>query len=159
VSASVALPNTIQVRPSRLAGLLAAVAILTGVTTWSVTQVTTESHASSNPTSEAVPSSGLTTKAYVDGVVALDSEQRVAIFGNLAPTPQYAQGVNALSAEQQAAIWGNVSLTHQYVDGVTVLTPEQRAAIYGNVVTTQRYPDAVAALPREQLIAMFGTIN
>jgi hypothetical protein len=159
VSASATLPNTIQVRPSHLAGLLAAVAILTSVTTWSVSQITTESHGSSNPASEAVSSPDPAAKARVDDVVALDAEQRIALFGNLTPAQQYAPSVDALSPSQQAAIWGNVSPTIQYVDGVTALTPDERAAIYGNVVSIQRYPDAVAALPREQLVAMFGTFN
>ena len=82
MSTSATLPSTIQIRPSRLAGLLVAVAIVTGVTTWSVSQVTTESHASS-PKSEVVSSLAPATKAYVDGVVALDAEQRAALFGNL----------------------------------------------------------------------------
>ena len=42
------LPSTIQIRPSRLAGLLVAVATLTGVTTWSASEVTTEARARSN---------------------------------------------------------------------------------------------------------------
>jgi len=124
VSASVTLPNTIQVRPSHLAGLLAAVAILTSVTTWSVSQVTTESHGSNSPTSEAVASLSPATKAYVDGVVALDAEQRAAIFGNLAPTPQSAQSVNALSPELQAI---NVDLEAiaemARAEGLTGLSP------------------------------------
>lgn len=136
MSTSVTLPNTIQIRPSRLAGLLVAVAIVTGVTTWSVSQFTTDSHVSSSPKSDLVSSPGPATKAYVDDVVALDAEQRAAIFGNLYPTQQYMQDVTALSPEQQAAIWGNVSPTHQYVNGVTALTSEQQAAIYGNVYET-----------------------
>ena len=151
MSTSATLPSTIQIRPSRLAGLLVAVALLTGVTTWSISQVTTESPARSNtraalgdqtarrtlgtPTSQRPAS--VPPQAYADSVAALDAEQRAAIFGNLYPTQRYVQSVNALSPEQQAAIWGNVSPTHQYLNGVTALTPEQQAAIYGNVYETE----------------------
>jgi hypothetical protein len=154
VSASATLPNTIQVRPSHLAGLLAAVAILTSVTTWSVSQVTTESNDSSSPTSGAVSSQGAAAAAYVDGVVALDAEQRAAIFGNLAPTQQSPQSVNALSPELQAI---NVDLKAiaemARAEGLTGLSPTSlRSPI-------QPYADAIADLPPEQLIAMFGTVN
>ena len=88
MSASVTLPNTIQVRPTHLAGLLAAVAILTSVTTWSVSQVTTESHASSNPKSEVVSTQGAASTAYVDGVVALDPDQRVGDLRKSRPDPR-----------------------------------------------------------------------
>ena len=64
MSTSATLPSTIQIRPSRLAGLLAAVAILGGVTTWSVSQVTTESHARSSLQSDVVPSPGFATMGY-----------------------------------------------------------------------------------------------
>ena len=132
MSTSATLPNTIQIRPSRLAGLFVAVAIVTGVTTWSVSQFTTESHARSSPASDVVSPSPAT-QAYVNAVVALDAQQRTAIFGNLTPTQRYVQGVAALTPEQQAAIWGNVSPNQQYVNAVRALTPEQQSAIYGNV--------------------------
>jgi hypothetical protein len=54
VSTSVTHPNTIQIRPSRLTGLVVGVAILTGVTTWSVSQVTTDTHDGTHPQSEVV---------------------------------------------------------------------------------------------------------
>ena len=136
MSTSATLPNAIQIRPSRLAGLLIAVAILSGVTTWSVSQAMTDAHVGTSPKSDVASSPGPATKTYVDGVVALGAEDRAAIFGNLYPAEQYVQAVTALSAEQQAAIWGNVSPTHQYVNDVTALTPEQQAAIYGNVHPT-----------------------
>jgi hypothetical protein len=83
MSTSATLPSTIQIRPSRLAGLLVAVAIVTGVTTWSVSQVTTESHARSSPQSDVVSSPGSATKAYVDGVTGLTLDQQAAIYGNV----------------------------------------------------------------------------
>ncbi len=62
MSTSVIHPNTIQIRPSRLTGLVVGVAILTGVTTWSVSQVSTDSHASSNPKPEVVSSPSAASK-------------------------------------------------------------------------------------------------
>ena len=78
MSTSVTLPNTIQMRPSRLTGLVVGVAILTGVVTWSVSQVATDSPASGTSKSEVVSTSSAAAKAYVDGVVALSPEQRAA---------------------------------------------------------------------------------
>jgi hypothetical protein len=137
MSTSATLPSTIQIRPSRLAGLLVAVAILTGVTTWSVNQATTESDVHGSPEAGVMSSAGSATEAYVDAVVALDAEQRAAIFGNLNPTQRYVQAVTALSPKEQAAIWGNVSATQQYVNAVSALTSEEQAAVYGNVYPSQ----------------------
>ena len=53
MSTSVIHPNTIQIRPSRLAGLVVGVAILTSVTTWSVSRVT-DSQATIDPKPEVV---------------------------------------------------------------------------------------------------------
>ena len=116
MSSSVIHPSTIQIRPSRLTGLVVGVAILTGVTTWSVTQVATGSDASSSSKSAlSEPAAGRTLgtptsqrpaqvlpQAYVDGVVALPAQQRAAIYGNVSPTQQSVQSVNAQSPELQA---------------------------------------------------------
>jgi hypothetical protein len=83
MSTTATVPSTIHIRPSRLAGLLVAVAIVTGVATWSVSQVTTEAHTSGNAKSEVISTSGPAAKAYVNGVVALDADQREASFGNV----------------------------------------------------------------------------
>ena len=88
MSTSVTLPNTIQMRPSRLTGLVVGVAILTGVATWSVSQVTTDSHAAGTPKSDVVSTSGAATKAHVDSVVALNPGQRAAMYGNVGLPPR-----------------------------------------------------------------------
>ncbi len=116
MSTSVIHPNTIQIRPSRLTGLVVGVAILTGVTTWSVSQVRTDSHASSNPTPEVVSAPSAASKAYVDGVVALDAEQRAAIYGNLGPSEPLVQSVNAHSPELQAIDISPTAVTRDLVN-------------------------------------------
>ena len=78
MSTSATLPSTIHIRPSRLAGLLVAVAIVAGVTTWSVSQVTTESHARSSLQSDVVPSPGFATMGYDHGVTGLTLDQQAA---------------------------------------------------------------------------------
>ena len=83
MSTTATVPSTIHIRPSRLAGLLVAVAIVTGVATWSVSQVTTESHAPSSSNSHLVSSPDPATKAYLEGLGVLDAEQRAAIYGNV----------------------------------------------------------------------------
>ena len=123
MSTSATLPNTIQMRPSRLTGLVVGVAILTGVATWSVSQVTTDSHAAGTPKSDVVSTSGAATKAHVDSVVALNPGQRAAMYGNVGlPTP-YVGSVNALSPELQAV---DISRT-PYVGSLNALSPELQA--------------------------------
>ncbi len=126
MSTSATLPNTIQMRPSRLTGLVVGVAILTGVATWSVSQVETNSHASGSP--EVVSTSGVAAKAYVDGVVALNPDQRAAIYGNVAQSEPSVQSVNALSPELQAV---DISRT-PYVGSVNALAPELQAEVHGS---------------------------
>lgn len=122
MSTSATLPSTTQIRPSRLMGLLVAVAIVTGITTWSVSQVTNEDDARSNPQAALGDQTARRT-------LSTPTSQRPA---SVLP-PAYAVSVAALSDEQRAAIWGNVSPTRQYVDAVTALTPEHQAATSGNV--------------------------
>jgi len=129
VSTSVIHPHTIQIRPSRLTGLVVGVAILTGVTTWSVSQVATENHASNpsaavegqaarrtlgTPTSQR-PASVLP-QAYVDGVVALDAQQRAAIFGNVGLPAPYVGSANAHSPELQAVDSYPTAMTRDLVN-------------------------------------------
>ena len=65
-----ALQHTVQIRPSRLAGLLVAVAVLTAATTWSASKLE-ESHNSGTAEPAVISSSGAAAKAYVDSVMAL----------------------------------------------------------------------------------------
>jgi hypothetical protein len=146
------LQHTIQIRPSRLAALLVAVAMLTAVTTWSVGNVADHASHTSAPKSEAVSS------AYVDGVTALSPEQRAATYGNVPTDLQRAVTVSHLNPAEQAAIYGNVSSSQEFVDGVTHLSPAQQAAIYGNVSTSQQFLDGMTHLTPAQLAAMFGNV-
>jgi hypothetical protein len=174
VSTTATLPNTIQMRPSRLTGLVVGVAILTGVATWSVTQVTTESHSTGSPKSEVVSTSPAA-KAYIDGVVALSPAQRAAIYGNVAPVEPSVRSANAQSPELQAV---DISLT-PYVGSLNALNPDaqarlHRAADLAAIADWARAEgltglspaslkpsaasnaDAIAALPHDQLVATFG---
>ena len=63
--------------------IVVAITIVTGVTTWSVSQVTTESQARSSPQSNVVSSPNSASKAHIDGVTALTLEQQRAIYGNV----------------------------------------------------------------------------
>jgi len=164
-------------RPSRLTGLVVGVAILTGVVTWSVTQVTTESHSTSSSKSEVVSTSPAA-KAYIDGVVALSPAQRAAIYGNVAPLEPTVRSVNAQSPELQAV---DISVT-PYVGSLNALNPEakaelRRAADLSAVANWARSEgltglspaslkpsaasnaDAIAALPHDQLVAMYGNVG
>ena len=125
MSTSATLPNTIQMRPSRLTGLVVGVAILTGVATWSVSQVATDSHATGTPKSDVVSTSGAATKAYVDGVVTLNPEQRAAMYGNVGLRTPYVGSVNALNPGLQAV---DISRT-PYVGSLNALNPEAQAGL------------------------------
>jgi len=122
MSTSAAVQHNIQIRPSRLAALLVAVATLTAVTTWSVGSAV-DSNGSAKTKTVA--------STYVDEVVGLTPAQQAAMFGNVSVADQIAR----LSPAQQAAIYGNVLPSAQYVDGVVAMSPAQRAAAFGNVMT------------------------
>lgn len=177
MNTSATLPNSIQMRPSRLTGLVVGVAILTGVTTWSVSQITTDSGASGTPKSGVV-SSADATKTYVDGVVALSPGQQAAVYGNVAQQEAYVGSVNAHSPELQAV---DISRT-PYVGSVNAHSPElqakpQRAAELAAIADWARAEGltglspasvspspvsdaaAIAALPQDQLVAMFGNFS
>ena len=82
-----AVQHTVQIRPSRLAGLLVAVAVLAAATTWSASKLD-ESHNSATAAPQ-VSSSGAASKAYVASVIALTEEQRAAIYGNVTASDQH----------------------------------------------------------------------
>ena len=184
MSTSATLPNTIQMRPSRLTGLVVGVAILTGVATWSVSQVATDSHATGTPKSDVVTTSGAATQAYVDGLVALNPEQRAAMYGNVGLRTPYVGSVNTLNPEAQAGLQRAADLTAiadwARAEGLTGLSPASlkpspasdaaiadwaRAEGLTGLSPASLKPsaasnaDAIAALPHDQLVAMFGNVG
>ena len=126
MSTSATLQRTVQIRPSRLAALIVAVAVLTGVTTWSVSNATTHSQSRSSGSDNV-------SATYVNGVTALSPAEQAAIYGNVPTNPERAAAVAALSPTELAAGFGNVSPAQQYLDGVTHLSPTDLAAVFGNV--------------------------
>jgi hypothetical protein len=171
-------------RPSRLTGLVVGVAILTGVVTWSVSQVATDSPASGTSKSEAVSTSGAAAQAYVDGVVALSPEQRAALYGTLAQSEPYVGSLNALRPETQAELRraADLAATADWAraEGLTGLSPaslKPSAAPSATIAdwaraegltglspaslkpSTTLHADAIAALPNDQLVAMFGNVG
>jgi hypothetical protein len=119
-----AVQHTVQIRPSRLAGLLVAVAVLTAATTWSASKLD-ESHSSATADPAA--------KAYVDSVMALTAGQRAAVYGNVMVSDQHVNDIVALSPGERAAVYGNVMVSDQHVNDIVALSPGERAAIYGNL--------------------------
>ena len=95
MSTSATLQHTIQIRPSRFAGLLVAVATLTAVATWSIGNVNESSPSRATASLASAPSSSA--KAYVDGVTALTPAQQAAIFGNLTEPQQHVEAITSLS--------------------------------------------------------------
>jgi len=105
-----AVQHTVQIRPSRLAGLLVAVAVLTAATTWSASKLD-ESHSSATADPAVSSSSGGAAKAYVDSVMALTAGQRAAIYGNVMVSDQHVNDIVALSPGERAAIYGNLPMS------------------------------------------------
>jgi hypothetical protein len=104
-----AVQHTVQIRPSRLAGLLVAVALVTAASTWSASKVD-ESHHTATAEPTAIASSGAPANDYVHGIVALTGEQRAAIYGNVTASVQHVNEIVALSPSARAAIYGNVPM-------------------------------------------------
>jgi len=104
-----ALQHKVQIRPSRLAGLLVAVAVLAAATTWSASKLD-ESHNSATAAPQVSPS-GAAAKAYVAGMIALTEEQRAAMYGNVTASDQHVKDIVALSPAERVAIYGNLPMS------------------------------------------------
>jgi hypothetical protein len=155
MNASTSVPTTIQLRPTRLAGLLVAAAAVAAVVTWALLVFAvnqgTENAQRDISSSDAVLSS-LTTqqRQYVEGVMALSPAELAATYGTgrgdvvstLDPEiRRFVEGIASMSPEQIAAGYGNVLSTldpqvRRFVEGSASMSPEQIAAGYGNVFPT-----------------------
>lgn len=121
MTASTTIPTTVQLRRSRLVGLMAVSAALAACITWAllVFAVNTGTEGSA-PTSAAVVSSlSPEARQYVEGIMALTPAQLVAAYG----TPRV-DVLSSLGPQER-----------EYVEGIMALTPAQLAAAYGNEPT------------------------
>ena len=167
MNATTSVPTTIQLRPTRLAGLMVAAAAVAAVVTWALLVFAvnqgTENAQRDISSSDAVLSS-LTTqqRQYVEGVMALSPAELAATYGTgrgdvvstLSPeVRRFVEGISSMSPEQIAAGYGNVFST---------LSQEQIAAAYGNVFPTDRdaraqeYVQGIMAATPEELVAAYG---
>lgn len=176
---STPIPTTIQLRRSRLVGLMAAVAALAAAITWALLIFAVdrgaEQAAPAATTGADAPS--LSTREYVEGIAAMTPEQLAAAFGNLpfdtvaqsaTERQAYAEAIASLTPEQLAAAFGNVPVDvlsslgptqREYVEGIMALSPEQLAAGFGNSIQDMArlaYVEAIAALRPEELAAAYG---
>ena len=152
MNATTSVPTTIQLRPTRLAGLMVAAAAVAAVVTWALLVFAvnqgTENAQRDIASNDAVLSS-LTTqqRQYVEGVMALSPAELAATYGTgrgdvvstLSPqVRRFVEGISSMSPEQIAAGYGNVLSTldpqvRNFVEGISSMSPEQIAAGYGNV--------------------------
>jgi hypothetical protein len=120
MSVSTPIPRTVELRRSRLIGLVAVVAVLAAGITWALLTFVVDSGSGS----------------------AQESATPAAVRSQLSPSEQrYVKGISALTRVQQAAAFGGpggvldaLGLDPQdkrYVKGIASLTPAEQAAAFG----------------------------
>ncbi len=133
MTVSPSIPTTIEMRRSRLVGVVTAAALAAALITWAlltfaVDTGTDAAHVSVRPTS--APASpgfdalGLSPqeRQYVQGITSLTPAQQAAAFGSPRTLEDQELGaaLDALSARDK-----------QYVKGITALTKKEQAAAFG----------------------------
>jgi hypothetical protein len=111
MSAITTTPTTIQFRPSRLVGLLLAVAVVAAALTWGAV-ATFDSDTSGERTAVATPVASV--YGDLSKIAALAADELGWAYRS---TPRWAIGLT----EQERA----------YVEGIMAMTPEERGAAFG----------------------------
>jgi hypothetical protein len=121
-------PGTVQIKRSRLVGLVVGVVALSVALTTGAQAVLD----SGNQRASSAPS-------YVEGVTAMTPEELAATFGNVPvySTQGYIDAVSAMTPAERAATWGNTPFGNPrqgYIDAVSAMTPAERATTWGNTL-------------------------
>jgi len=147
MSASVSIPQNVQIKRNRLLGLIAGVAAAAAAVMWAVLAFGIDTRGgqvqANVPAQPAVVSSPIPMTGYLDGITSHPS-----VVGQ-------PNGVSFLSPSER-----------RYVDGVSSLTPVERAAAFGGPGTvldalqldpkSRRYVEAITALSNAEKAAAFG---
>jgi cation transport ATPase len=167
------VPATIEIRRSRLLGLVvgvaaAAAAITWAVSTFAVDTTTTTSQQNVQTTEEVLSSLAPGSRSYVESVMALTPAQLRATFGT-------SPGVASSRAPTGAEVLGSLTPeARRWVEAISKLTPAQVKATFGTgrvdgtsptrervlaslSPSSRRYVESIMALTPAQLAATFGT--
>jgi hypothetical protein len=132
---SLTLPSTVQIKRTRLVGLLAAVAVLASALTWAAVSATSRTAAKGTqlhfPTSaEVLASLTPAERRYVEGVIATPADRLAAVFGNrpVVATTEPPRVHLPTRVEVMAPL---DPATRRYVEGLLVASPAQLAAAFG----------------------------
>ena len=122
MNASTSVPTTIQLRPTRLAGLMVAAAAVAAIVTWAllvfaVNQGTENAQRYISSADACLSSLPSQQRQYVEGVMALSPAELAATYGTgrgdvvstLDPQMRrFVEAIASMSAEQIVAAYGNV---------------------------------------------------
>jgi len=156
MTVSPSIPTTIEMRRSRLVGVVTAAALVAALTTWALLTFafdtgTNEGQVSALPTTAPVSSSSLSMQRFANGISSMaQAQESAAVLFALGLGPQdrqYVQGITSMTPAQLAAAFGGpralrnlreeIALDalspreRQYVKGITSLTKQEQAAAFG----------------------------
>ena len=170
MTVSTHIPATIQMRRSRLFGLVAAVALVAaGITSALLIFAVDPDNGATRSSQPAVSSPSLSDQSYVKGITSLTPAQQAAAFGGqravqeAAGFKQFAKGISSTArAQQVGAVLGALGLDaqdRQYVQGITSLTPAQQAVAFGgqravqNAAGFEQFAKGISSMARAQQTA------
>jgi Nickel responsive protein SCO4226-like len=157
MTVSPSIPSTVEMRRSRLLGLVAAVALVAAAITWAlvarVIDTSSEGAQGSAQPRASVPSIGPSGEGYLKSFTSSSPRASVPSIGpsgeaylesftsSSSREKQYVEGVTSLTQVEKAAAYGGPGgvldalglgpREKQYVQGVTSLTLVERAAAFG----------------------------
>ena len=159
---STTAPTTIEIKRSRLLGLIGGVAAVAAAVTWAVSSYAVDdgvkaTQPSSAQTSAAVVSSPIPVTGYLEAVTGREGKWVRAITSM---TPR--QLVAAYGTDVEAAtVLARLSPQERgYVESIMALTPGQLRAAFGTGLAPSeeaRRVQAITSMTPAQLVAAFGT--
>src|SRR5262245_29675955 len=134
VNASATIPTTIEIRRSRLLGLIGGVAAVAAAVTWAVSAYAVDSGAKTTysgvaPTSAAtVTSSPIPSTGYLDAVT---SPEKTSVQAITSLTPQQLAAAFGTDFETAAVLARLTPSERSYVKSIMAMTPAQLRAAFG----------------------------
>jgi hypothetical protein len=173
MNVSATIPPTVQIRRSRLVGLLGGVAAVAAAATWAVLAFGTDSGSGQTQTSVAAPivaSSPIPMTGYLDGITTHPTVVEDPLMTS-SPIPMtgYLDGItsNPTVVEQPSVVSSLSPSERRYVEGIMSLTPLERAAAFGGPGAaldalqldpkSKRYVEGIMSLSKTEKAAAFGS--
>ena len=172
---STSVPATIEMRRSRLLGLIAMVAVVAAGITWALVTFAGDTGTGAAQNSVQPPASvvsaGPSFKQWAKGISSLAAAQQTAAvlnaLGLSSQDQQYVMGVTSLSPAEQAAAFGgprgvselNPSFK-QFANGISTMAKAQQSAAVLNALglnsQDRQYVQGITSLTKAQQAAAFG---